>query len=296
MTFSIDILLPFYGDVGYLQLAVRSVLAQSDPDWRLTVVDDGYPDPEVPGWFADLADPRVRYTRNPVNLGANGNYRHALALAEASWVVVMGADDLMLPGYLARVRALVDDHPAAAVVQPGVQVVDGAGVAVRPAVDRVKQACRPRGGGARELSGESLTASLLRGNWTYFPSLCWRRDLVASIGFREGLDVVQDLALLLDVAAAGGSLVVDDQAVFLYRRHQNSDSSLRAATGSRFDEERRFFADAAATCRSRGWSSAARAARWHLTSRLNAASLLPRAVRSRQWSSVDLLIRHVVAR
>lgn len=28
---TIDILLPFYGDVDYLKLAVRSVLAQTDP-------------------------------------------------------------------------------------------------------------------------------------------------------------------------------------------------------------------------------------------------------------------------
>jgi len=38
---TIDIMLPYYGDVALMQNAVRSVIAQSDPDWRLTVVDDG---------------------------------------------------------------------------------------------------------------------------------------------------------------------------------------------------------------------------------------------------------------
>jgi len=50
---------------------VRSVLEQRDPDWRLTVVDDGYPDGSVPGWFAGLGDDRVRYHRNETNLGAH---------------------------------------------------------------------------------------------------------------------------------------------------------------------------------------------------------------------------------
>jgi len=39
MTF--DIMLPYYGDFPLMQIAVRSVQAQTDPDWRLTVVDDG---------------------------------------------------------------------------------------------------------------------------------------------------------------------------------------------------------------------------------------------------------------
>ncbi|MFD0330113.1 glycosyltransferase [Streptacidiphilus monticola] len=51
-----DILLPYYGDVGQMQDAVRSVLAQDGDDWRLTVVDDGR-EPGVPEWFEELADP-----------------------------------------------------------------------------------------------------------------------------------------------------------------------------------------------------------------------------------------------
>ena len=298
---SVDILLPFYGDVGYLRLAVESALAQTDPDWRLLVVDDGYPDPAVADWFAALGHPQVHYSRNAANLGANGNYRHALTLAEADWVVVMGADDLMLPTYVATVRALLAAHPAAAVVQPGVGVVGSDGHRILPVADRVKAALRPGGlrprdRGVRELRGERLSASLLRANWTYFPSLCWRRDLVTSIGFRTGLDVVQDLALLLDVVAAGGSMVLGDETVFLYRRHPGSDSALRAATGTRFDEEREFFSTMAAESRSRGWSRAARSARWHLTSRLNAASLVPAAVRGGGWSSARVLLRHTLTR
>ena len=291
----IDILLPFYGDVDYMHLAVQSVLEQTDDDWRLTVVDDNYPDPSVATWFASLADPRVHYTRNSTNLGANANYRRALGMATAPWVVVMGADDLMLPHYVATLRRLTSKWPSATVFQPGVEVVDGSGAVTAPLADRVKAALAPRTVGTRQLAGEELSASLLRANWTYFPSLCWRRDVVASIGFRPGLDVVQDLALLLDVVVTGGVLVVDHEPAFHYRRHSGSDSALRAATGRRFDEERAFFRAAARDARARGWERAARAARWHLTSRLNAASLLSRALSRRDWTSVAVLLRHALA-
>ena len=54
MTF--DIMLPFYGDVTLLRETVRSVQAQEDGDWQLTVVDDCYPDESVGEWFAHLPD------------------------------------------------------------------------------------------------------------------------------------------------------------------------------------------------------------------------------------------------
>ena len=53
---TVDILFPFYGDVAMMKEAVRSVLRQTDPDWRLIVVDDGYPDDSIPGWFDSLGD------------------------------------------------------------------------------------------------------------------------------------------------------------------------------------------------------------------------------------------------
>ena len=54
---SIDVMMPYYGDVAMMQDAVRSVLAQDDPDWHLTVVDDGEA-AGVPEWFAALDDTR----------------------------------------------------------------------------------------------------------------------------------------------------------------------------------------------------------------------------------------------
>lgn len=291
---TVDILLPYYGDVGLMQLAVRSVLAQHNPDWRLTVVDDGYPDESVPGWFASLGDERVRYERNPTNLGANGNYRKCLTFVEHEMVVIMGADDVMLPNYVDVVEAAHEAASDAAIVQPGVQVIDEHGVPARTLADTTKSWYAPRGQGRRMLRGEPLAVSLLRGNWTYFPSLCWRASALPTTGFRDGLDVLQDLALALDVITVGGALVVDDTMCFEYRRHRASDSSWRALQGTRFDEERSFFLSTARDMNARGWHRAARVSRLHLSSRLNAASLVPMAVRRGQRAGVRNLSRHVL--
>ncbi len=290
---TIDIMLPYYGPVDLMQAAVRSILVQEDPDWRLTVVDDCYPEPGIAQWFTSLGDERIRYLRNEQNLGANRNFQRCVDLAEHDVLVIIGCDDVMLPNYLSTVRAAFAESPDVTIVQPGVQVIDERGAPARGLVDSAKRLVyAPRVKVRTELGGEQLAASLLRGNWLYFPSIAWRRAAVCEVGFRDGLHVVQDLALVLDLVERGAQLMVDPVVCFSYRRHRASYSSWRALDGSRFVEERSFFLDAAARMESRGWHRAARIARRHTSSRLNALTLMPAAVRKRHRSGMRVLARH----
>ncbi|MCX6395841.1 MAG: glycosyltransferase [Propionibacteriales bacterium] len=292
----IEVLLPFYGDPDLLRQTVASVRAQTSSDWRLIVVDDGYPDPGIATWFAGLGDPRIDYHRNEANLGANLNYMRALGLATAEYVVVMGADDLMLPRFLADVEAAVAAFPGVAIIETGVEIIDGDNQVIRPLVDRVKNRLTPSAAGPTELCGESLMVSLLRGNWTYFPSLCWRRDVIEKIGFRPDFHVVQDLGLLMDVLKGGGRMALSPEVAFQYRRHTGSDSAVKTLTGERFAEERHYFRTIADELGSAGLVRAERAARRHLTSRLHAAALVPSALGARNPSAAQGLLRHALAR
>jgi glycosyltransferase involved in cell wall biosynthesis len=293
---TIDIMMPFYGRFDHLREAVGSVLAQTDPDWRLVVIDDVYPDPAPGAWVAAIDDPRVSYRRNAVNLGVGGNFRECVRLIEHERAVLMGCDDRMHPGYVATVRTLVAAHPEAAIVQPGVEVIDAEGAVHNPLADRVKGLIRFGGTGPREFSGERLATSLLTGNWAYFPSVLWRAEDLRRYGFREGFEVVQDLALMLDIVFDGGSMLLDDTVCFSYRRHAASVSAVTGPDGAKFAEERALFAEAAARAKATGWPRAARAARAHLTSRLNALSELPAALRAHDPAGRKALLRHVVSR
>jgi len=292
----LDILFPYYGRVDHMKLAVRSVLEQSDPQWRLLVFDDGYPDDSIPAWFESLDDERVVYRRNSQNLGAQGNYRQALEHVESPWWVMMGADDVMLPNYVARVKKMAAEHPDAGYLHPGVSTIDQDGRPTAGLVEKAKAYYRPNGAGTRELEGEEIALTLARGDWMYFPAICWNTEATKSIGFRPGLNVVQDLALAYDVILSGRSVVVDDEVVFDYRRHAGSDSSVRALTGTRFIEEARFFNEMAQAFDQRGWRRASRASRRRLSSRVNAGLLIPRAIAAGNRDGVRNLTRHVFGR
>ncbi|WP_454169893.1 glycosyltransferase [Microbacterium paulum] len=274
----LDICVPYWGDPEQFILTINSVRAQTDPHWRLTVIDDGYPGTRVADYIEQLCDERILYTRNERNLGITENFRKALAAAKGPHLVVLGSDDLLLPGYVAHVREIIAALPDVDIIQPGVRVIDADGAPAQTMVDSVKKRLlTPRE--PATLQGEELAASLLRGNWLYWPSLVLRTERVRSIGFRDGLPIILDLALLVDIAFAGGSLRYTAVECFAYRRHGASLSQTALRDGSRFDDERRFYRDTAAAAQARGWRRAAREARLRTMSRLHALTQLPGLLR-----------------
>lgn len=294
----LEILIPYWGDPELLRTTVDSVRAQTDDRWTLTVVDDCYPDPSVAESFATEEDPRIRYRRNAENLGIAGNFQRCLDLASGEAVVFLGCDDVLLPDYVARSHALLAAFPDADIFQPGVQVIDAEGREVAPLGDRVKRWLTPRTTGPLVLSGESLAASLLRGNWLYWPSLLFRTDRVKRHAFRQDLPIILDLALVLDMVADGSALVLDPDVTFAYRRHATSLSGASLSDGSRFEQDRRYFADAAGQMRGIGWRRAERQARLRWTSRLHALTLVPEALRSQEarTGAVRQVLQHAVGR
>lgn len=295
---TIDVMFPYYGDVAMMKAAIDSILAQEDRDFRLTIVDDGYPDDSLPEYFSDLvvSDDRIRYLRNEENLGANGNYRKCLALVEHDYTVIMGADDIMLPNYIATVRRAFQ-NPDVDIVQPGVEVIDENGVVYKPLGDKVKDYLRHGAvGHAHEavIGGEQIAKSLISGDWLYFPSVAWRSSAITKHSFREQYDVVQDIALAMDIIMDGGKMMVCDTVCFQYRRHRESDSSVRALDGRRFAEERAFFDECVQDFRKLGWNEAATAAKNHFSSRLHALTLAPKVIQKQMWTGLKKLVIHAV--
>lgn len=294
---TLEIFVPFWGDPGLLYETVDSVRAQRNPDWRLIVIDDCYPDDAVPAYFAGIDDERISYTRNERNLGITENYREAIRRATTSHITILGCDDLLHPNYVDVVTRVIERIPTVDVIQPGVQVIDENGAVVRPLVDRVKQGLlAPRGGeGIALLEGERMATSLIRGDWLYWPSLTFRTETLQRIDFRDGLPIIQDLALLMDVAFDGGSLAYVPELAFSYRRHGSSASQKTLLDGRRFRDERAYFAIARGLAGDKGWSRTRRTAAVRLMSRLHAVTELPGVLKHGNRAGLQSTLAHIFA-
>ncbi len=289
----LDIFIPYWGDPNYMLETVRSVLNQTSDDWLLTVVDDAYPDTTVRDYFAGLDDPRIKYVRKDQNEGITANYRTCVGMATQEIITILGSDDVLLPNYVETILEAHRRFPRAAIIQPGVEVIDETSRTTHTLTDAVKQRIvQPRVTNYRVLSGEALAANLLHGDWLYWPSLAFRTDKIREVEFRDGFPIIQDLALVMDMIYNGEQLLLVDTKCFSYRRHTASASSSKLADGSRFAGEREYFSLAAKQARELGWVKAERAAKARLTSRAHAVTLLPKTLLSGNFTAAKVLARH----
>lgn len=267
---SVHFVVPYYVDPVYLFELVESARKQSRNEWLMTIVDDQYPGTAAQDYLAQLNDPRITYQRNECNLGATTNVNYCLTLGRSDYLVVMGADDALEPNYVDIVLSAFERYPDAIMVHPGVVVIDEHGVPRTGMADRVKRFASRSAWRRGELDGPTALRSLMRGNWLYVPAMAFRQDVVAKTTAQERYGSIGDLGWVTDMLLEGGTLALDPTPAFRYRRHRSSHSSTAAKDVGRFDEEYRFYSEAANRLKARGWTRQARAARWHMFSRLHA--------------------------
>lgn len=261
----VDILLPYWGEFQLLKKTVESILAQTCTDWQLLVFDDCYPSDEAAKYFATIDDDRIIYFRHEKNIGITNNFNYALNATKATYCVMIGCDDIMLPNYIETALKRIGD---ADFYQPGVDVINEHDQIYLPLADRIKRVLQPKKSGV--YSGEKLAKSLCIGNWLYFPSIMWKTETIKRYGFDSKYKIAEDLIVELSIIRDGGKLSYDKTTTFQYRRFAQSLSSREKSKGGvRFNEENEVYIHFSHEFTKIGWMKAAKAAKLHLTSRLH---------------------------
>ncbi|WP_186332179.1 glycosyltransferase family 2 protein [Bordetella genomosp. 13] len=106
---AVSVIMPTHDARRYIAAAIDSVIAQTQADWELIVVDDASGDGTADLVQAYAArDARIRYVRNPRNLGVAATRNRALDLARGRYVAFLDSDDLWMPGKLRAQVAFLD--------------------------------------------------------------------------------------------------------------------------------------------------------------------------------------------
>lgn len=99
----VSVCIPVYNGERYVAETINSVLNQTYSNLEIVVQDNASAD----GTWSILQsmaeqDPRVSIERNAVNHGMAGNWNLAINRAHGDYVMLLSADDLLLPEFVAR--------------------------------------------------------------------------------------------------------------------------------------------------------------------------------------------------
>ncbi|MBW0103471.1 glycosyltransferase family A protein [Pseudonocardia sp. KRD291] len=181
---------------------IESVLAQTDPDWELVVVDNGLSDEmaRIVGGYTH--DPRIRLVRQP-NRGAAGGINAASAAARGRYVSLLNSDDHVEPGFCARLGAVLDARPEVDAVCPDAWFFSAT------TGEQLPKSYLENWGAPRPDENHLLTlAELVEGLCPYYTGAV-RREVWESHGELDADTVaVADLEIFLRIVGAGRGLVM----------------------------------------------------------------------------------------
>jgi len=118
--------LPVYNSEAYVAESVESVLGQSYEDFELVISDNASTDGtgDICLRYA-RADPRVRYIRQPRNIGLSPNHNFVLRQSRGELFKWAAADDLYGRELLRRCVDALDDNPRVVLAHAWQAVIDG---------------------------------------------------------------------------------------------------------------------------------------------------------------------------
>lgn len=194
---------------------MQSVLDQEGVDVRAIIVDDASTDDtaQIAKALA-VEDSRVIFLRNEVNLRQIATYNRGLERTDADYVLLLSADDYLVPGALTRAADVLDAHPNVGLLfgRASALMEDGTTLPMRPLF------------GDQMLSGRQYLERFAGTNPIPTPTAIVRTTVQHTVGFYDPtLPHSGDMEMWMRIAARSDIAYLDvEQAV--YRQHKGNMS------------------------------------------------------------------------
>jgi glycosyltransferase involved in cell wall biosynthesis len=125
---TVSIVIPVCNGENFLREAITSIVLQSYRDFELVISDNASTDAtESICRELSVKDYRIRYIRQPVNIGAARNFNILVAEARGRYFKWMAHDDVIAPNYLAACVEVLERDSTAVLASTRVRYIDSSG-------------------------------------------------------------------------------------------------------------------------------------------------------------------------
>jgi hypothetical protein len=199
MTPKVTVLMSVYNAEKYLHEAMDSILNQTFQDYEFIIVNDGSTDSTL-GILQGYRDPRISIINNPKNIGLTKSLNKGLKFAKGEYIARQDADDISLPGRLARQLNFMQAHPEVGGVGTWADIIN-------PQGERLRTVQGPT-------NHDEICAHLLIHNPFVHTSMFVRRQTLGKVGgYQEELRYAQDYDLWWRLAQVGRVAVIPEVLV-----------------------------------------------------------------------------------
>ena len=216
----VTIAIPTYNRAGsYLPVAFGAARAQNYPRLEIIVADNASSD-DTASFMKGVRDPRLRYLRHQVNIGANQNYNFCLNKARGDYFLLLHDDDAIDVDFVDACMRAVKYELVEGVIRTGVRLIDGRGETLRETKNII---------GAVSLADFYQAWFAGKTNWYLANTLFNTRQLKAEGGFRSPYHLSEDGFAIARLARFGRVNLPDVKASFRVHGGENTMADPTAA-------------------------------------------------------------------
>lgn len=229
----VSICIPTYNHGAVLGDALRSAMLQNYGNIEILIVDNHSSD-DTQKVVAKISsrDERVRYIRNPTNLGMVGNFNACIAAANGNYIKFLCADDLLMSNCVATMVDAFESRPETVLV-----------ASARLFVDEILTALRIAGFSHRKLCNDGASVirdCFFRGNLIGEPTAVMFRRLQGLRGFREDYRQLMDLEMWMYLLQFGSFSYVE-QPLCRVRQYSQQATQQHLKSGIVLHDKRQLF-------------------------------------------------------
>tara|TARA_B100000929_G_scaffold219305_1_gene175895 strand:+ start:17188 stop:18159 length:972 start_codon:yes stop_codon:yes gene_type:complete len=204
----ISVLLPVYNAEAFIAKSIQSILDQTEPDFELLVIDDCSTDGSIE-IINRFKDPRIIFHRKKRNSGYTESLNWAIDQARGTYIARMDADDVSLPKRFEKQLTFLEQHPDVALCGTDARV-EGSSL-------KFNYPTEPK----------AIQVNLLLGSSLIHPSIMGRAEIFKHYKYDPTKEPAEDYDLFTRLVVAGEKLANLDEALLIYRVHNNQISKLQ---------------------------------------------------------------------
>jgi len=210
-----SIILPVRNGGEYVKECVHSILSQTLNDFNLHVLDNCSTDNTLQ-WIRSLNDERIIIYPSETSLTIEENWGRIVTIPKNEYITLIGHDDILLPGYLEIMDALINKFPDATLYQNHFSFIDSKGKVIRK--------CKPM---KEKETGPEFLRSVLKNQIDIVGSGFMMRstdyDAIGGIPVSYPNLLFADFVLWLNLAAKNYKATSPREG-FCFRLHQSTTS------------------------------------------------------------------------